>query len=291
MQSSENGVTTANLAAMPSAAQDAENLVAAIAAHASAVVAYSGGVDSAVVAAAAARALGPKAIAWTGIGPAVAESERASAKRLAAEIGIRHVEQPTRELDRPGYIQNGPDRCFHCKDTLYGSIRAWADALGFDAILSGTNRDDLGDYRPGLQAAEQWRVIAPLAELGIGKERVRAIAVHWQLSVSEKPASPCLASRVAYGQSVTMERLKRIEAMEAWLLEHGFHDVRARLHADDLLRIEIHPQAWGSLLQSNTASSIVAHAKSLGFKYVTLDLGGRSSGSMNRVLQSLPILP
>jgi uncharacterized protein len=282
MQSSENGVTTPSPAALPSAAQDAENLVAAIAAQASAVVAYSGGVDSAVVAAAAVRALGTKAIAWTGIGPAVAKSELASAKRLAAEIGIRHVEQQTLELDRPGYIQNGPDRCFHCKDTLYGSIRAWADAQGFD---------DLGDYRPGLRAADQWRVIAPLAELGIGKERVRAIASHWQLSVSEKPASPCLASRVAYGQSVTRERLKRIEAMEAWLLQQGFHDVRARLHADDLLRLEVHPEAWGSLLQSNTASSVVAYAHSLGFKYVTLDLGGRSSGSMNRVLQSLPILP
>ncbi|MFN7733783.1 MAG: ATP-dependent sacrificial sulfur transferase LarE [Pirellula sp.] len=291
MGSSESHATAPTPLALLSAAEDAEKLVAAIAAHASVVVAYSGGVDSAVVAAAAVRALGPKAIAWTGIGPAVAESERESARRLAAEIGIRHVEQPTRELDRPGYIQNGPDRCFHCKDTLYGTIRAWADAQGFDAILSGTNRDDLGDYRPGLQAADQWRVVAPLADLGIGKARVRAIAEHWQLSVSDKPASPCLASRVAYGQSVTMERLKRIEAMEAWLIEQGFHDVRARLHADDLLRIELHPQAWSSLLQSNAAPSIVAHAQSLGFKYVTLALGGRASGSMNRVLQSLPILP
>lgn len=291
MGSSESHATNPATLALPSAAQDAEKLVATIAAYESVVVAYSGGVDSAIVAAAAVRALGAKAVAWTGIGPAVAESERESAKRLAAEIGIQHVEQPTQELQRPGYIQNGPDRCFHCKDTLYGTIRVWADAQGFKLILSGTNRDDLGDYRPGLQAASRWQVIAPLADLGIGKARVRAIAEHWQLSVSDKPASPCLASRVAYGQSVTMERLKRIEAMEAWLVEQGFHDVRARLHADDLLRIELHPQAWGSLLQSSAASSIVAFAQGLGFKYVTLDLGGRSSGSMNRVLQSLPILP
>jgi uncharacterized protein len=141
----------------------------------------------------------------------------------------------TGEIDNPDYIANGPDRCFHCKSTLYAAIAQWAQQHRFETILSGTNADDLGDYRPGLKAAEQWQVQAPLADLGYTKQQVRGIAKHWGLTVSDKPASPCLASRIAYGQVVTIGRLSRIETMEKWLSDHGFQDVRARLHADELL--------------------------------------------------------
>lgn len=262
----------------------AELLVNWIRERSSVVVAFSGGVDSAVVAAAAVRALGKRAVAWTSHSPAVPVSDRQSAEQIAREIGIHHVVVETAELQNPAYVTNKPDRCFHCKSTLYSTIRAWADSENYQCIVSGTNNDDLGDYRPGLKAAAEWGVLAPLAELGIGKVEVRQLAYHWGLAVASKPASPCLSSRIAYGQVVTLGRLRSIESMELWLASEGFHDVRARLHADGLLRIEIHAQDLGRILADAMRGRIVAHAESLGFKYVTLDLGGRSSGSMNRVL-------
>lgn len=263
----------------------ARGLLERIAALRSVVVAFSGGVDSAVVVAAAHRALGANAVAWTSHGAAVPESDRRAAREVAAQIGIRHVEIATRELEDPNYAQNGPDRCFHCKSTLYSSIRQWADQNGYGTILSGTNHDDLGDYRPGLRAAEGWGVVAPLAELGLGKDRVRELAREWGVSVADKPSSPCLSSRIAYGQVVTLGRLKSIEAMERWMLERGFHDVRARLHADGLLRIELQADALLRAVQEEMRSGMLHRAQELGFRYVTLDLQGRSSGSLNRVLE------
>jgi len=182
---------------------------------------------SGVVAAGASRALGSRAIAWTSLGAAVPQSDREASVLVAREIGIEHVQIVTDELRSAGYAANGPDRCFHCKSTLYSSITAWAKERSIGTILSGTNADDLGDYRPGLQAASQWSVRAPLAELGFGKSVVRAIAVHWGIPIANKPASPCLASRIAYGQVVTLGRLNQIEAMERWLGDQGFQDVRA----------------------------------------------------------------
>ena len=273
-----------NLSNDTSAADEALRLIDCIEAYPSVVVAFSGGVDSAVVAAAAYRALGNRAVAWTSQGAAVPESDRVAARAIASEIGIRHVEIQTSEIENPRYVQNDVDRCFHCKTTLYGSIREWANAQGFATILSGTNADDLQDYRPGLKAAENWQVVAPLAQLGIGKERVRAIAEHWGMEVATKPASPCLSSRIAYGQIVTLGRLKSIESMERWLAANGFQDVRARLHAEGLLRIEIAAEQIDALLQPGIREAIVEEAQRLGFRYVTLDLEGRNSGSMNRVL-------
>jgi len=260
-------------------------LVEFIAVYPSVVVAFSGGVDSAVVAAAAYRALGNRAVAWTSQGAAVPESDRVAARAIASEIGVRHVEIQTSEIENPLYVQNDVDRCFHCKTTLYGSIREWADLQGIATILSGTNADDLQDYRPGLKAAENWHVVAPLARLGIGKERVRAIAEHWGMEVATKPASPCLSSRIAYGQIVTLGRLKSIESMERWLAANGFQDVRARLHAEGLLRIEIAAEQLDALLQPRMREALVEEAQRVGFRYVTLDLEGRNSGSMNRVLK------
>jgi uncharacterized protein len=252
----------------------------------SAVVAFSGGVDSAVVSAGAVRALGSRAVAWTSIGAAVPQSDREASVLVAREIGIEHVQIETDELRNAGYAANGPDRCFHCKSTLYASIAAWAKECSMRTILSGTNADDLGDYRPGLQAASQWGVRAPLAELGYGKSVVRAIALHWGIPIANKPASPCLASRIAYGQVVTLGRLNQIEAMERWLMGQGFQDVRARLHADQLLRLEIDPDEIFRAMEPQMRQRIVQKATSLGFRYVTMDIQGRSSGSMNRSLMT-----
>ncbi|MFN6129649.1 MAG: ATP-dependent sacrificial sulfur transferase LarE [Planctomycetota bacterium] len=270
---------------IPNTAEQAEHLVQRIAEYPSCVVAFSGGVDSAVVAAAAYRALGDRAVAWTGIGPAVPQSDRDDAVSVATAIGIRHEQVETREIDNPSYVRNGPDRCYHCKTTLFETMRAWADQHGFHAIASGTNHDDLGDYRPGLRAAEQWRVVAPLAELRIGKSEVRGIAQYWGLCVADKPASPCLASRIAYGQIVTLGSLTSIDTVERWLREHGFADVRARVHADGLLRIELQPSDWARFLSGSIREDCLAVALAQGFQFVTLDILGRSSGSLNRVLQ------
>jgi uncharacterized protein len=248
------------------------------------VVAFSGGVDSAVVAAAAHRALGPSAVAWTSLGAAMPLADQLDAQKVAQFIGIEHVTFPTREIENPNYIANGPDRCFHCKSTLYEAIRKWAQEHDFETILSGTNAEDLGDYRPGLQAAANWSVKAPLADLGYTKENVRSIAKLWKLQVADKPASPCLASRIAYGQVVTIGRLGRIEAMEQWLHSEGLSDVRARLHADELLRLEIHLEQLSSAVSEPMRSQIVSKATELGFRYVTIDVQGRQSGSLNRVL-------
>lgn len=252
-----------------------------------AVVAFSGGVDSAVVAAACHQALGGRAVAITGVGPAVAESELADARAIARQIGVVHIELPTQEIHDPDYVRNDPLRCFHCKKNLYGTLRDWAVRSGYSTLVSGTNQDDLGDYRPGLQAASQFAVRAPLVELGIGKEQVRWLATNWGLDVASKPASPCLASRIAYGESVTIERLSQIEKGERFLCSLGFHDVRARVHSDDLLRLEIHRGQWERALEPETNRLICEFMETLGFRFVTLDLMSRQSGSLNRVLPVL----
>lgn len=273
---------------LSNAAEQAEHLVQAIAPYPSCVVAFSGGVDSAVVAAAAHRALGDRAVAWTGMGPAVPQSDRDDAAGLARAIGIRHEQIETSEINNSSYVRNGPDRCYHCKTTLYETMRAWADQHGFSVLVSGTNRDDLGDYRPGLKAAEQWGVVAPLAQLGIGKATVREIAQHWGLSVADKPASPCLASRIAYGQIVTIGKLASIESIERWLRDRGFADIRARVHGDGLLRMELQPSDWSRFLQGELREAFLEVARAKGFQFVTLDIMGRSSGSLNRVLKLGP---
>jgi uncharacterized protein len=253
----------------------------------SVAVAFSGGVDSGVVAAAAYRALGDRAVAITGVGDAVAQSELANARDVAQAIGIRHVELATHEIQDANYVRNDANRCYHCKTNLYSTLIRWTTKNGYRSILSGANFDDLGDYRPGLQAASEHQVVNPLAELEINKTSVRRLANFFELSIADKPASPCLASRIAYGQSVTSERLERIERAEFFLRNLGFVDVRVRLHADDLARLEFSVDEILKACESSNRKAIVAHMKDLGFKFVTLDLGGRLSGSLN---QMLPII-
>lgn len=262
----------------------ADRLVVSIGAHASVMVAFSGGVDSAVVAYAARRALGEHAVAITGVGAAVPQSDIDSARLVANRIGIRHVELRTDEIANPDYIKNDGRRCFHCKTTLYSTLKSWGEANGYSLIASGTNLDDLGDYRPGLQAAQDHGVVTPLADLGITKALVRELARFWDLHVADKPASPCLASRIAYGQQVTPEKLRSIESLEVALQELGFHDVRVRVHAEGLVRIEVNHDQLVLAVDPSVRSRIVEQGKKLGFSFITIDLGGRQSGSLNRLL-------
>lgn len=262
----------------------AEALVDEIRKLPSVVVAFSGGVDSAVVAAASILALPNRSIAITGVGSAVPESDLFSARAVAAAMGIPHKEIQTNEIDNQDYVRNDAKRCYFCKSTLYKSLRTWADANNYQCLLSGTNQDDLGDYRPGLQAALEHSVIAPLVNLKITKVQVRKLATHFRLSVADKPASPCLASRIAYGQTVTKQRLSSIEQAEKYLAGLGFRDVRVRLHADGLIRLELSVDDLQMACEPETRRAIASRMQEFGFTFITLDLMGRQSGSLNRAL-------
>ncbi|HRF01748.1 MAG TPA: ATP-dependent sacrificial sulfur transferase LarE [Pirellulaceae bacterium] len=246
------------------------------------VVAFSGGVDSAVVAAAAARRLGREQVRVVmAIGPAVAEGERQTAERVARAIGLDLQIVEAGEIDDPAYVRNDVRRCFYCKTNLYRALAETPEARAGWPIVNGTNADDLGDYRPGLEAASQHDVVSPLVEAGIGKDQVRELARLWQLEVHDKPATPCLASRIVYGISVTPERLSKIDAAERFLKGLGFATVRVRLHGDDLARIELDPEDLTKLLDYPLRSGVVDELVRLGFRYITLDLFGFRSGSLN----------
>lgn len=244
------------------------------------VVAYSGGVDSALVAARAHSVLGPHALAATAVSPSLARRERAFAWKLATDRGWNHIEVHTEELDDPRYARNDPNRCFWCKDHLFDVLAPIAHER--DARLAvGTNLDDLSDHRPGLRAAREHEVRAPLVDAGLTKALVRAAASEMGLAAADKPASPCLASRVAYGVPVTEERLARVDAAEEALRALGFTELRVRDHGD-LARIEV-PVA--DIDRAAQARAEIADAlRVLGFRYVTLDLAGFRSGSLNEVL-------
>lgn len=266
-------------------AELADRLVDSIRPLGSVAVAFSGGVDSAVVAKAAALALGSNAVAVTGIGPALSGRDRADAVASAAQIGIRHVEVTPDELSNEGYVANEGNRCYFCKTELYEVTKRWAVEHGIKVIANGTNADDLGDYRPGLTAADERGVQSPLADLEIGKAKVRRLAAFWDLNVADKPASPCLASRIAPGVEVTAERLQRIEAAEALVREWtGLQELRVRIEAHDLARIELPqdkiPSAFELLLKNNASETL----KTLGFRAVTVDLAGFTSGSLNALV-------
>ena len=261
--------------------QRRDQLVSYVKRLGSCLVAYSGGVDSAVVAKAAAVALGDKAIAVTAVSASLADGELESASRLADQIGIRHEIVRTDELQRPGYVANGFDRCYFCKSELYHQLQPLLTRFEVNWILNGTNADDLHDHRPGLKAAQESRVVSPLAELGITKAEVRSLARYWQLAAAEKLASPCLASRIAYGEPVTVARLQMIDNAEQWLRERGYSDLRVRLHRDDLARIEVPADQIARLA---TEVDLSCAFQALGFKFVTLDLQGRRSGSLNVVV-------
>src|SRR5215213_8435898 len=235
------------------------------------MVAFSGGADSAFLLAAAGRALGDRAVAATGVSPSLAEAELADARALAAELGLRHLVVPTHEGERPGYLRNGPDRCFFCKDELFEVLGPLAAAEGL-ALAVGTNTDDLGDHRPGQRAAAEHGVLTPLVTAGLSKAEVRQASRRRGLRTADKPAAACLASRIAYGVQVTPARLSRVERAEALL------------RSCDLARVEVPPEALAGLVEPERRARLVAGLREVGFTWVTLDLEGFRSGSMNATL-------
>lgn len=247
-------------------------------------VAFSAGIDSTVVAKAAQLALGHRAVAVTGTSASLAAGELDEAIGLARQIGIRHEIINTDEFSQPDYVRNASDRCYHCKTELYTQIEGLAERLGTSVIFNGANLDDLGDYRPGMQAAQEHRVASPLAECGFTKADVRALAQEWELPIWDKPATPCLSSRVAYGEEVTPKRLAMIDAAEQFLREQGLRTVRVRYHKGDMARLEVPADAIARLCATEIREPLVAHLKELGFKYVTLDLEGFRSGSLNALV-------
>lgn len=249
----------------------------------SVLVCYSGGIDSALVLAVASRTLGGQARAMTAVSPSLAASEKADAARVAHILKARHDFVESNELARPGYVANGPDRCFHCKSELYALAAQKARDWQLAIVVNGTNVDDLGDYRPGLQAASDAGVRSPLVELGFTKADVRAVSRLLELPIWDKPAAACLSSRIPYGTAVTRERLAQIGELEAELKALGFRQVRVRLH-DKLARIELELSDLPELLAPGKREAVLDAGRRLGFLYVTLDLGGYRTGSHNEVL-------
>ena len=247
----------------------------------SCAVAFSAGVDSTVVAKAAALTLGDRAVAVTGVSPSLADGELDAARRMAQLIGIRHLEIDTDEMSQPQYAENSPDRCYHCKTELYRQMKDLQQHLQVDVIVNGANADDLFDYRPGMRAASEQQVRSPLAESGLTKSDVRALAKEWELPIWDKPATPCLSSRIAYGEQVTVERLAMIDRAEQFLRQRGFATVRVRYHAGDLARIEVPLAELPRLLHEELRLQVAEYLQQLGFKFVTLDVMGFRSGSLN----------
>ena len=247
-------------------------------------VAFSAGVDSTVVAKAAQLALGDRAVAVTGVSASLADGELEEARRLAEWIGIRHEVISTAEFANSNYTENAPDRCYHCKSELYTQIEQLSPRLNVRVVVNGANADDLGDFRPGMQAAEEHRVRSPLLECGINKAEVRQLAADWDLPIWDKPAMPCLASRVAYGEEVTPERLAMIDQAERLLREQGLRTVRVRYHKGDLARLEVPATELARLVEEATRRALVDGLKDLGFRFVTMDLEGFRSGSLNTLV-------
>ena len=246
------------------------------------IVAYSGGVDSTFVTAVARDVLGERALAITGVSPSIPKPEVEEAKALAREIGIAHELIDTREMDDPGYVANSPDRCFHCKDELYDRLTEIAGERGFNCVIDGCNLDDTGDFRPGRRAAASHGVRSPLVEAGLTKDDIRALSRERGLPTWDKPAMACLSSRIPYGTPVTIEALDRIGEAEAYLRSLGLRQLRVR-HHEDVARIET-DEAGLELLIARRAE-VVERLKALGYLYVTLDLAGYRSGSLNAALR------
>ncbi len=248
------------------------------------VVAFSGGVDSTFVLKVALDTLGrERVLAITGRSSSLAQSELDDAIRLAEALGARHEIIDTDEFDDPNYLANPSDRCYFCKTTLYAHLERLIGERGLGPIVNGINADDYGDWRPGLKAAGEHGVRAPAGEAGLTKADVRALSARMDLPTHDKPASPCLSSRVQYGEAITPEKLRRIERAEAFLHGLGLRECRVR-HHNNLARIEVPPGQIAALADEPLRSRIDAEFRSLGYAYVTVDLRGFRSGSMNEVI-------
>lgn len=250
----------------------------------SVIVAYSGGVDSAYLAWVASSELGDRALAMTGESPSYPDFQRQDALAVVGKFAMRHEFIDTDEISDPNYQANPVNRCYFCKHELFSRLSEVARARGFAWVCDGNNADDAGDYRPGRQAARELSVRSPLLEAGLTKEEIRLLSRRVELPVWDRPASACLSSRIPYGMPVTIEKLSKIERGEAALRAHGFQQMRVRHHGD-LARIEIAPEELARALDADLLQRLNEEFRALGFKYVTLDLQGYRTGSLN---ESLP---
>ena len=249
----------------------------------STIVAYSGGVDSTLLLKIAYDCLAEKAVAITAVSPSVPKAELEEAKSIAQQIGVRHVMVESHEMEDQNYTMNSENRCYFCKTNAYDEIFRFAEQEGFDYILDGTNADDVDDYRPGRKAAKERGVRSPLQENGITKAEIRKLAKNLGLPNWDKPAAACLSSRIPYGTQVTVKNLSQVEKAEMVLKNMGFQQLRVR-HHEQIARIEIEPADFQEILSHR--EKIMNSFVKIGYKYVTLDLKGFRSGSMNEVLKT-----
>jgi uncharacterized protein len=259
-----------------------QRLLSLIAAHGSAAVAFSGGVDSSFLCHAAAAALGDKAVAITVVSPMLPKSEIEAAAALAKQVGIVHVMIDEGELDEE-VAANPKDRCYFCKKIEFGNILKAAQERGINTVLDGSNLDDLGDYRPGLKALEELQIQSPLREAGMTKADIRELSRSFNLPTWDKPAFACLASRIPYGERIDRDKLKRVEKAEDYLRSRGFRQFRVRSHGD-IARIEVAPEERSRFFTQEDMDTISRSLKTFGFLYVALELEGYTMGNMNRAL-------
>jgi pyridinium-3,5-biscarboxylic acid mononucleotide sulfurtransferase len=248
------------------------------------LIAFSGGVDSTFLLKVAADTLGPdNVLACIGISPSLSQYQHQQARQLAAQFGVRLEELPLDELQDPAYLANNSDRCFHCKSRLYKLLTDKAKEQKIQYVLCGSNFDDKSDYRPGHHAAEVFGILSPMMDIGLTKAQIRELSRQMNLPTADLPASPCLASRVAYGMEITEQKLSQVEKAEDYLRSLGFVEFRVRHHGD-IARIEVAPKEFAKITPDPIRKQIADHLKTLGFKYITLDLQGFRSGSMNETL-------
>jgi uncharacterized protein len=254
----------------------------------SVLVAFSAGVDSTFLLKTAHMVLGDRAIALTATSATVPPGELEAAKAFASSLGCRHIMIDSHEMENPSFAQNPVNRCFFCKDELYRICQDQARRLGVSIIVDGTNLDDLKDHRPGLKAADAFGIRHPLVEAEMTKDDIRRYSRELGLTTWDKPSSPCLSSRFPYGTEITLEKLKKVGACEVFLKELGFREFRVRYH-DDLARIEVAAGELDRFLERPMREAVVRRFKQAGFKYVSLDLQGFRSGSLNEILAAKPI--
>ncbi len=266
---------------MASAHQKLDNLKGILSQLEIAIIAFSGGVDSTFLLKVASDVLGDKVLAVTATSASMPQKELEETKLLAKQIGVRHRIVHTKEVENPEYAKNPTNRCYHCKTELYSTLDSISQEFKDAVVLNGINLDDVSDYRPGAKAATEWKVQSPLRESGLTKADIRLLSKELGLQTHDKPASPCLSSRIPYGSEVNPEKLKQIELGEDFLRSLGIRELRLRHHGD-VARIEVAPNDFNVVLENS--ERISSELKKLGFKFVSLDLKGFRSGALNEVL-------